>query len=56
MERVTIVKLACALVGLGIFGYGVRIENDVVRWVGIGLVIVAFLLRFVKKPIPEDVE
>ena len=49
MDRVTIAKVACALVGLAIFAYGIRTDNNVVRWVGIGLVIVAFLLRFVRK-------
>jgi hypothetical protein len=56
VDKVTIVKIACAIVGLGIFGYGVRSDESVVRWVGIGLVIVAFLLRFVRKRVPEDVE
>ena len=56
MERVTVVKIACALAGVGVFAYGVRTEDSVVRWVGIALVIVAFLLRFVKKRTPEDVE
>jgi hypothetical protein len=54
MERVTVLKIACALAGMGIFGYGVRAEDDVIRWVGIGFVILAFLLRFVKKRVPED--
>ena len=49
MDRVTVAKVACALAGLGIFAYGIRTDNNVVRWVGIGLVIVAFLLRFVRK-------
>ena len=29
-------------------------EDAVIRWVGIGFVILAFLLRFVKKRVPED--
>lgn len=56
MDRVMIVKIACALVGLLVFAYGVRADDSVVRWVGIALVIVAFLLRFMKKRVPEDVE
>jgi hypothetical protein len=54
MERVTVLKIACALAGVGIFAYGVRAEDTVIRWVGIGFVILAFLLRFVKKRVPED--
>jgi hypothetical protein len=49
VDRVTVLKIACALAGVGIFAYGVRAEDAVVRWVGIALVIAAFLLRFVKK-------
>jgi len=54
MDRVTVLKIACALAGVGIFAYGVRSEDGVVRWVGIAFVIAAFLLRFVKKRIPDD--
>jgi uncharacterized membrane protein len=54
MERVMVLKIACALAGVGIFAYGVRSEDRVVRWVGIALVIVAFLLRFLKKREPDE--
>ena len=54
MESVTVLKIACALAGGGIFAYGVRAEDAIIRWVGIGFVILAFLLRFVKKRVPED--
>jgi hypothetical protein len=56
MDRVTVAKIAFALAGVGIFAYGIRTEDSVVRWVGIGLVIAAFLLRFVKKRTPEESE
>jgi len=49
MDRVTVLKLAFALAGIGIFAWGVRTEDNVVRWVGIAFVVAAFLLRFVKK-------
>ena len=49
-------KIACALAGVGIFAWGVRSDDNTVRWVGIGLVVVAFLLRFVKKKVPDDTE
>ena len=54
MERVMVLKIACALAGVGIFAYGVRSEDSVVRWVGIAFVIVAFLLRFLKKRTPDE--
>jgi hypothetical protein len=49
-----VLKVACALAGLAIFAYGVRSEDNVVRWVGIVFVIVAFLLRFLKKRAPDE--
>jgi hypothetical protein len=49
MDRLTVAKVAFALAGIGIFAYGVRSEDVVVRWVGIAFVVVAFLMRFVKK-------
>ena len=54
MDRVTVLKIAFALAGIGIFAYGVRTENNVVRWVGIGFVVAAFLLRFMKRRAPEE--
>jgi hypothetical protein len=35
--------------GLAAFGYGIRTDSTTVRWVGIGLLAVAFALRFVKR-------
>ena len=54
MDRITVAKIACALAGVGLFAYGIRNEDTVIRWVGIGCVVVAFLLRFVRKPAPEE--
>jgi hypothetical protein len=53
MDRITVTKIALALAGVGMFAYGVRTEDNLVRWVGIGLVVVAFLLRFFKTTKPE---
>lgn len=50
----TTIKLALALAGLLSFGAGIRFENNVFRWTGIGLVAVAWLLRFWKAPPPPD--
>ena len=56
MDRITVLKIAFALAGVGLFAYGVRAEDNIVRWVGIGCVVAAFLLRFVKKRVPDDDE
>ncbi|HEX6049735.1 MAG TPA: hypothetical protein VFZ21_10730 [Gemmatimonadaceae bacterium] len=49
MDRLTTIKVAFAFAGIGIFAYGARTDNTVIRWVGIGFVVVAFLLRFARK-------
>jgi RsiW-degrading membrane proteinase PrsW (M82 family) len=40
-------RVTIAIVGLAVFGYGVRTDNNTMRWVGIACLVVAFLLRFV---------
>ena len=54
MDRVTVLKIALALAGVGLFAYGVRADDSIVRWVGIACVVAAFLLRFFKKRVPDD--
>ena len=54
MDRITMAKIACAIVGFAIFAYGARIENATVRWVGIAFVVAAFLLRFVKRRTTDE--
>jgi hypothetical protein len=56
VDRILVLKIACALAGLGIFAWGVRTDDGTVRWVGIALVIVAFALRFVKKKAVEELD
>jgi hypothetical protein len=53
MDRVTVAKIAFALAGVGVFAYGIRSEDTVIRWVGIGFVVLAFLLRFLKKKVED---
>jgi hypothetical protein len=48
MRSVQTLKIAVAVVGLGVFFLGVRLGNEVLRWTGIGLVATAVLLRFVR--------
>ncbi len=47
MTPLTVAKLALALSGLLVFGYGVRADLTTIRWIGVALVAVAALLRFV---------
>ena len=47
MTPLTVAKITFAVVGLLIFGYGVRIDSTNVRWAGIAFVAAAALLRFV---------
>ena len=47
MNTITRLKLGIVLVALIIWAYGFRTENRSLMWVGMGLVVAAFLLRFV---------
>jgi hypothetical protein len=53
VKPVTVAKLALALSGLTIFGIGLRVDHALLRWTGIGLVAVAWVLRFVKDQEPN---
>lgn len=39
-------RVTIAIVGLVVFGYGVRTDNNTIRWVGIACLVVAFVIRF----------
>jgi hypothetical protein len=47
-NNLTRVKLALALMGAIVFGYGMRVDSENVRWGGVALLACAFLLRFVR--------
>ena len=46
MSSLTRAKIALALIGLVLFGAGVRLERTELRWIGLGFVVMAWLLRF----------
>lgn len=46
MTTLTRTKIALALIGLILFGAGVRLERTELRWTGLGFVVVAWLMRF----------
>ncbi len=50
LGRVQVVKLALALGGIALFGIGIRVDQFALRWAGIGLVAVAWVLRFARPP------
>lgn len=49
MSRVTLAKLVLGVSGIGLFLWANRDEQRMIRWVAVGLVVVAWLLRFVEK-------
>jgi hypothetical protein len=48
MTPVQIAKVVLALAGVAVFMVGVQKGQDVLRYIGIGLVVVAWLMRFIK--------
>lgn len=46
MSTLTRAKIAIALIGLFLFGAGVRLERLELRWTGLAFVVVAWILRF----------
>jgi hypothetical protein len=55
LNGLPLAKLVLTLVGIGVFGAGIRFDSESVRWAGIAIVAIAFALRFVKaKPAPAQ--
>ena len=49
MNRHTQVRLAIALIGVMVWGYGTRVDDSRLRWIGIALLAVTLVLRFMPK-------
>jgi hypothetical protein len=53
-------KLGLAFIGVVLFGYGVRVDHELLRWIGIGFLVAAALLRILERrrkrerPEPRD--
>jgi len=52
--RRTEIQLALLVIGLVVWGYGQRIDDTMLRWIGIAFFALATVLRFLKKKPPED--
>jgi hypothetical protein len=48
MNPVLIARLALACAGIVVWGLGARVDNALLRWTGIGLLVLTLLLRFAK--------
>ena len=46
MTPLTTARLAIALIAAVLLGWGIRTDNPVLRWAGIGFLVAALLLRF----------
>jgi hypothetical protein len=51
---VTWARVAVAVVGILVWAYGARVDDATIRLVGIGLLMVALLLRFVPRRPPTS--
>lgn len=52
MKPIDRAKLVFALLGVAIWGYGLRIEERNLQWLGIGVIAIAFIIRFLPKGQP----
>lgn len=52
MISIVWVRFALAVIGLIVWAYGYRFDDSMFRWVGIGFLAVAVLLRFAPRPRP----
>ena len=54
MSNLAQIKVVLAVIGLVLFGAGVRFESTALRWTGLGFVVMAWLLRFMRPRKPEE--
>jgi hypothetical protein len=47
-------RFILAAIGLAICAYGIRVDDAPIRWVGIGFLAVALLLRFARRSRPPS--
>ena len=49
MTHRTEIQIGLLLIGLAVWGYGQRIENELLQYIGIGFFAAATILRFFKR-------
>jgi hypothetical protein len=54
MRPRTIAQLALLAIGLIVWGYGARADDNRLRWIGIGCFGAAFLLRVLRKKLSSE--
>ena len=52
MQRRSVAQLALAIIAVIVWGYGVRVDDERLRWIGIGCFAAAFVLRLFKRREP----
>ncbi len=48
MTPITTARLIVALIAAILLAYGIRTDSEAVRWAGIGLLVAALLMRFIR--------
>lgn len=46
MTRVLMIRLAVIAIGIVFWGYGISVDDVTFRWIGMGVLLVALLMRF----------
>jgi hypothetical protein len=54
MHPRTVAQLALLIIGLIVWGYGARVDDNRLRWIGIGCFGLAFVLRLLKKRMSSE--
>ena len=54
IKRRTEIQLILTAIGLVVWGYGVRVDDHRLEWIGIAFFAAATALRFVKRPAPDE--
>jgi hypothetical protein len=49
MSLRSVAQMALLFIGVIVWGYGTRVDDERLRWVGIGCFAAAFVLRLLKK-------
>lgn len=54
MKTYSQLKIACAVLGLVVWGYGYKVDSPTLRWIGIGFLALAVVLRLLPKRLRGD--